>query len=162
ERLSEFKADLRSLSDYRMIRKYIIFGKCQMLSDDLYADLKAKIAEKFSIHPTEIVMVGSAKLGFSIAPHKRYREFGDRSDIDIAIVSEKLFLTMWDSLWKYVLGGGYWPALNDFREYLFQGWLRPDKLPPDDSCRIARDWWEFFRHLTRSGQYGAFKISGGL
>jgi hypothetical protein len=44
-----------------------------------YYSLKAAVAEQFQIHPNEIIVVGSAKLGFSIAPTKRYRAFGETS-----------------------------------------------------------------------------------
>jgi hypothetical protein len=78
-----------------MCRRFLIFGSCSQLDDERYYVLKAAVAEKFEIHPNEIIVVGSTKLGFSIVPAKRYRAFGETSDIDVAIVSPQLFDRVW-------------------------------------------------------------------
>ena len=69
---------------------------------------KKDVSSYFNIHPSQIVMVGSAKLGFSISPHKRYREFGDTSDIDLAIISKELFDNVSDSLLDYLDNNPAW------------------------------------------------------
>ncbi|MBV9747108.1 MAG: hypothetical protein JO099_25380 [Acidobacteriia bacterium] len=40
--------------------------------------------------------------------------------------------------------------------------MRPDKLPPITSFSRSRDWWEFFRALATTGEYGPYKITGAL
>ena len=162
ERLTKFQADLVRLSISELVRRHITFGDCYILSEDSYYALKAEVADHFSLHPSEVIVVGSAKQGFSIAPNKRYQHFGDTSDIDVTIVSQTLFDRIWDEVWWFNHQGGYWPKLPDFREYLFRGWMRPDKLPPSDRFEIANEWWEFFRELTRSERYGPYKIRGAL
>ncbi len=49
-----------------------------------------------------------------------------------------------------------------FREYLFRGWLRPDKLPADLDFPLSNEWFEFFRSLQTSGEYGGYKIAAGI
>jgi hypothetical protein len=44
------------------------------------------------------VVVGSAKLGFSIVPDKRYRAFGETSDIDVVLCSSALFDLFWEDV----------------------------------------------------------------
>ena len=98
ERLDAFKRELRRLSATQIVRKHILFGECCMLSQDKYFDLRSEVADHFRLHPNEVLVVGSAKLGFSVVPGKKYRLFGDESDIDVALVSSTLF----DELWKQV------------------------------------------------------------
>src|SRR6266568_8267073 len=86
QRIDKFKSDLR-MDISRIIRKHIIFGDCWVFDNEKYFDLRAHVADNFNIHPSEVLVVGSARMGFSVAPRKRYQPFHDSSDIDIAIVS---------------------------------------------------------------------------
>ena len=107
-------------------------------------------------------MVGSGKMGFSIKPERRYQPFSDASDIDIVIVSPTLFELVWKTVFEYWRSKPYWPEEARFKQYFFQGWIRPDKLPPARTFSFCKDWWEFFRHLTNSGDFGDYKIAAGL
>ena len=91
KRLNQFKKDLSVLTSIQIVRKHIVSGDCFILSQDEYFDLRSEVAEHFGLHPNEVLVVGSAKLGFSVAPNSRYREFCDESDIDVAMVSSMLF-----------------------------------------------------------------------
>ncbi|MFP3398702.1 hypothetical protein SB749_20460, partial [Brevibacterium sp. SIMBA_078] len=79
----------------------------------------------------------SAKVGFSLAPDKRYREFGDSSDLDVAIISPVLFDRVWHSVLDYKNSRQYWPKKNEFKHHFFDGWIRPDKLPPSKKFSFA-------------------------
>ncbi len=160
--LNEFKQDLIIQSVSTIVRKHITFGLSYILSHEKYYELKSEVAEFFHIHPNEVLIVGSAKLGFSIAPDKKYRPFNDVSDIDVAIISSNLFDTVWDQVFNYKIEVGYWEQEDKFKDYLFRGWIRPDKLPPAKSFKLGKDWWEFFRKLTSKGNYGSYNIRGGL
>lgn len=133
-----------------------------ILSQDQYFSLRTEVASHFNLHPNEILIVGSAKLGFSIAPNKRYINFSDTSDIDVVLVSNSLFDEIWQSTFDYYNNGGDWSQFKDFKNYHFRGWIRPDKFPPERSFQRCSDWWEFFRELTKSGKYGQYKIRGAL
>lgn len=98
ERLDNFHRDLPVLDSKSIVKKHVIFGECFLLNSGDSYSLKEIIAKKFSIHESEIVMVGSAQMGFSIAPRKLYLPFRDTSDIDIAIVSEVLFDSVWNEV----------------------------------------------------------------
>jgi hypothetical protein len=162
-RIGRFKTDLQSMSVQEVVRRHITFGNCYALNDDQHYNLKHRISEHFSIHTTQVVVVGSGKLGFSIVNSKRYRPFHDASDIDVAIVSSAQF----DELWKQVydfryLSAGVWPKEELFKKYLFRGWIRPDALPPTASFPTALEWWDLFRELTHSGDCGQYKLAAGL
>lgn len=137
-------------------------GGCAILTDSAYFQLRAAVAEKYEIHPNDVLVVGSSKLGFSIAPRKRYRHFGETSDVDLVIVSSDLFDQIWKAVHVFWHQGGYWDKHLDFKSYLFQGWIRPDKLPPARTFALANDWWKFFNTLSSGGRYSLYKIAGAL
>jgi hypothetical protein len=157
-----FRSELLHRGVDELVQRHITSGDCVALSAGLYFDLKAEVAQHFRLHVSEVLIVGSAKLGFSIAPEKRYRPFGETSDIDVVICSSSLFDVFWKDVFDYWARGESWQSLGDFRKYLFRGWMRPDKLPPARSFQQSQDWWEFFRGLTNSGAFGPYKITGAL
>ena len=162
ERLNRFKEDLNNLPSLQIVRKHIISGDCFILSHDLYFDLRSNVADHFGLHPNEVIMVGSAKLGFSVAPIHRYREFCDESDIDVALVSTALFDRIWEDVFHYRYEGPYWPEYQVFVKYLFRGWIRPEMLPKSSNFPFRKKWQDFFRSITSSGRYGDYPVKGGL
>lgn len=158
-RLGRFKADLSNLSVEKIVRKTLTSQDPYIFTNDVYYDLKEQISNQFKVHPSVILMVGSGKLGFSLAKDKRYRFFCNESDIDMAIISSELFDKVWQLLAEY---RGDWPEKKEFQRYLFQGWIRPDKLPQSGEFPFTAGWWDFFMRLTSSGKYGECKITAGL
>lgn len=161
-RLNQFKKDLIKYTSIQIVRKHIISGDCFILSQDKYFDLRSRVANHFGLHPNEVIVVGSAKLGFSVAPRNRYREFCDDSDIDVALVSAPLFDQIWQDVFDYRYEGPYWPEYKQFAKYLFRGWIRPEMLPRSTRFPFRKKWWDFFLTITKSGKYGNYKIRGGL
>jgi hypothetical protein len=159
-RITAFQEDIRSRDPLTVVQRHITGGSTVALTEDQHHQLRARVAENFEgLHPNDVIVVGSAKLGFSIAPGQRYRPFGDQSDIDIAIVSRDLFEAIWRAAFDYATTGGYWEARARFEHYLSRGWIRPDKLPP---IPVAQEWWEFFRVLTNSKAFGPYRIRAGV
>lgn len=161
-KIRSFQEELAVLTPVEMIRKHIIHGECAVMSMEQYFDLRSEIANKYEVHPNEVLVVGSSKLGFSVAPTKRYRHFTDTSDIDVVIVSSGLFDQMWKAVHHYWDHGGYWERSAQFKAYLFQGWIRPDKLPPAATFELANDWWQFFNYLSSTRKYSVYKVAGAL
>lgn len=161
ERLDQFKEDLNKYTSIQIVRKHIIFGECCELSQQDYFDLRSEVAAHFGLHPNEVLVVGSAKLGFSIVPDKEYTPFSDESDIDVALVSSTLFDEYWNQIFSYKEKNPYWNE-HEFIGYLFQGWIRPDKFPNSKSFPLGNEWWNFFQNMTSSGKYGNYNIRGGL
>lgn len=160
--IDAFKADLRMLSSTQVIRKYIYNKNSDILGDAKNFELKEEICEHLKIAFNDVVLVGSAKLGFSIKPSKRYVAFGDDSDIDIAIVSTALFQKVWEEAFLYKKSGVDWPSGASFFKYLSQGWIRPDKLPMSEYFAFTGMWWDFFNNITSGKKYGPYKIRAGL
>lgn len=161
-RLEEFKSDLTRMTPLQIVRKHVVFGDCAAMSQQDYFQLRQAVSAKFDLHPNNVLVVGSGKLGFSIAPNKRYKLFGDRSDLDVVIVSDTLFDSVWRDLYRYSSTVGYWEREDEFRKFLFRGWIRPDKLPPDQHFEFSKLWWEFFNDLSASREYSASRVVGAI
>jgi hypothetical protein len=100
----KFKADLHSKSEKDLFREYFLSSKCWLFESklemsnhiEMYDKFKLLIADGLDVHPMNIIMVGSAKTGFSVAPNdKAFKEFNDSSDLDIVVVSDKIFHQVW-------------------------------------------------------------------
>jgi hypothetical protein len=161
----QFKVDLSTLDDLTILDRYFYARPAAMLSNEQESSLRREVARKFQVSMRDVVVVGSAKLGFTLVG-KRGRPslspFADTSDIDLAIISQPLFLRFWRRAFRFSQESGDWPDANAFRKYLLRGWLRPDRLPKDAAFPEQREWFEFFQALTASGCYGPFKIAAGI
>ena len=150
-------------SDEAIVEQFVLHGQSFAVDDSASFQIKQRIAQQFGLNVlTDIFVVGSAKLGFSISPRKRWKHFGDQSDVDVAIVSHDLYETVWHEVHDYAMSGAYWPEREKFIKYLFQGWIRPDYLPSTKSFPFSSQWWEFFRGLKAQQLAGPYKIAAGL
>ncbi len=117
------------------------------------------------------IVVGSAKLGFSIiekrgegeVPKPRYRDYQPgRSDIDVAIVSSALFGKIWMGLALYGANRTPFPwRSEDLGIYMLHGWLRPDKFPVNGP-QAVQDWDKFLQILNRSKHFQFLRLRCGL
>lgn len=73
---------------------------------EYFDKFKKYVSNKLNVHYNDIGIAGSAKLGFSLSPEKNYKLFDDSSDIDIIVVSQKLF----NEFWKQYLKDSYNPT----------------------------------------------------
>lgn len=162
KRIRSFRDDLPRRNAGELVQRHITHGDCYALQDDTYFQLKQEVANHFAVHHSQVVVVGSAKLGFSIVPTKLFRPFSEQSDIDIALASSDLFDAFWQDVFDYWARGERWPGLDDFRRYHFRGWMRPDKLPSSKTFHRSQAWWDFFRGLAASGKFGSYKLTGAL
>ena len=176
--LARFKTDLLALTPEDIFARYIAPDTCMGLTNVDERSLRARIAERFEIELASVIIVGSAKLGFTLTHKKAASEgdqdrppfspFSENSDVDVAIVSDHLF----DSIWKrcfefwhssgYGRSDGYWPRGKHFRDYVFRGWMRPDHLPSEGSFTYKSEWFDFFRLLTSERAAGDYKVTAGL
>jgi predicted nucleotidyltransferase len=168
EYLKVFKDDLRDekQTDTDIVDKYVLFGTPYIFRGDenKYLSLKQVIASQFGVSHTDVIMVGSAKLGFSIAPRKLWKEIHDESDIDMAIISEQLYDEYWRQLLEFNINLTYRTEQEDklykeFLEYFFKGWLRPDKFP--FSFPAKQVWFDFFKSISYKA-YDKRKITGAI
>ena len=168
DRLREFQDALadQSISDELVVQRHIVHASPFVFDGDerLAFSLKFEISKYFGVNPDDVKMVGSAKLGFSIAPDQLWKPFDDESDIDMVIVSPEVFDRFWKQLYNFninltVRTKDEQIKYKKFLKYFFKGWIRPDFFPFDYP---QREQWEAFFNSISYGQYRNRKITGAL
>jgi predicted nucleotidyltransferase len=162
--IEAFKAVLiAEPDDRRVVNEHVLHGVCRAIDDGSHYQLKHEIAETFGLQVhSDLYVVGSAKLGFSINPRQIFKPFDDASDIDVAIVSHDLFERVWHEAHDYKESGADWPDRPKFEQYLAWGWIRPDKFPRTATFRFSNRWWDFLQDLQRRRVTGAYKVRAAI
>lgn len=173
ERLNHFKNDIKQdkLTTEEIFHKHLIDGSTYFFEKNVSHStneysIKSQISEAFSVHMREVLIVGSAKLGFSLKPNNLFREFDflysttklnkDKSDFDIAIISNELYEKIGHRLYNYTAAyrnkwkaNEYYsgekakqfpvPICYKYFEYYTKGWFRPDFKPQGfEFCTIGQ------------------------
>ena len=164
QRIIALQNDLKQnkLTEEQLFQKHVIdsesyfFGSLLNNIDEEYT-IKKIISENLDVHINDIVLVGSAQLGFSVKDSKLFAEFDsdflkskrrkDQSDLDIAIISPKLFDYIENSVYNFTSNYKTKWTESDFYnakvvesrfkvplayvyfEYFVKGWFRPDMKP---------------------------------
>ncbi len=127
--------------------------------------LKHHLCQEIGLSWENIIVVGSAKVGFSLNPANFPRQFSEDSDIDILAVDESLFDEVWTTLlkWNYPrrlvrLGRVDNDWIYNRRKDIYWGWFVPDQIRFEgisfpDALSPVRDlstrWFNAFRGLSR-------------
>ncbi|HSH71604.1 MAG TPA: hypothetical protein VK974_00980 [Methylophilaceae bacterium] len=163
--IRDFKTDLTNISLNQITDRIIDQGNCQGISLEASEYIRNKVSDVFNISKECVLIVGSAKLGFSISKKKdkpRYREFSDLSDIDVAIVDSTLFDSYWEDIFNIYCEGHPWNEKESFQFYFFRGWIRPDKFHKNIEFPKGDAWWRAFGELSRDINIDRRKVRGGL
>lgn len=153
-------------------RKHALHGNPKVFAgaEDKYYEFRKRIAKEFSINFAEVLVTGSAKLGFS--PFKE-KQFDLDSDIDVAIVSSTLFDHIMTFIHDYQLelranrktvSEKELARYHNFLEYGAMGWIRPDLLPTSFRVdELKTRWFKFFASLSNGkSEVGNYKVSAGV
>jgi len=166
--VEEFKDIISANTSSILVQKYLFDypAHCFVDNPELYSEFRSKICNAFEIHEQNFTIVGSAKTGFSLAPGKYGKVFSDTSDIDIVIVSDKLFTFLWSELLAfrkrtlYKLNPTYKKRFNELQWIMFFGNIRLDKLSNDFD--FAKKWWEFFNSISKDSRFGPRLVRGTI
>ena len=147
------KCDLETLDPTEFYYKHIVKSQNWYFSEylkipseeiiDKMDYFKEIVSKSFKINFHNLQIVGSAKVGYSLSPQKLLKPFHDEadgvssSDIDIAVISEKLFVMFWDKLRK-VRGIRYRHFYNHLTESIFRGYINDKDLIHIDE--IKKEW----------------------
>jgi len=137
--VAEFRALLKTgLSPLQIVQQEITTGNSRIVSNGRYQKLREHFAGAFGVSPSrDVLMVGSAKLGFSIKPKRRYQPFGNESDVDVAIVSPQLYGRLWAEVRECRSARVQWDSvdnLNHLKNDHLAGVIKPYLLP---TSRVA-------------------------
>ena len=149
------KTDLLTLDPKEFYMKHIIKSHNWYFSEYLKVpaeDLVDKmdffkeiVSSNLHINFHNLQIVGSAKTGYSLSPKKVLRPFHDEipgippSDIDIAIVSQKLFENYWEKA-RHIKGIQYQPYYLNLTKSIFRGYINDKDLV--EIGGVSREWDE--------------------
>ena len=117
-----------------------------------YQKAQEQIGKAFNTKPNDIVLVGSGRFGYSLAPYKFGRPFDLRSDLDFVMVSPDLFDKSWLELIRYdfkslSFNADVVTALREHRHNnVFWGYLEPYRLKHALSF-YSKTWFPAFMKL---------------
>jgi hypothetical protein len=119
----------------------------------IYEEVRAWLSRQLGVCPKEITLLGSGRLGFSLAAPPRYgTPFGKESDLDFSIVSQSLFgelaaaFSLWENDYKTSVVAprnprerSWWDGNLEFGHCnLPRGFLDANKVPNFDRYPVAR------------------------
>lgn len=106
--IDTIKSDVVTLSTKDFLIKYLLRSDNWYFSKYLGLDasmsikrmegLKEILNNKLEVAYHNVLMVGSGKIGYSLSPSKKFKAFDEDSDIDIAIISLKMFNEIWTKI----------------------------------------------------------------
>jgi hypothetical protein len=164
---AEFRQLLESPDDEKLLDYALrdditpfVFGS----RGDNWDDFRSEIADELSIQATDVRVVGSARLGFSLKPGTNLRKYDDASDVDLIVINANLFDYLWIALLEAVyprhpateLVGGW---LRQRRDEIYTGWISPLEIRVDRSIFGAKAEpvlsfnARWFRLLKRSSKF---------
>lgn len=132
--VEDMKASIKAKSADEIYNEFFISGEVWIFKStfgerwfEQYDKFKKYVAKKRGVHYNNIGIAGSAKLGFSLNPTKNFRNFNDTSDVDIIIVSQRLF----NEFWEQYLYDSYKPTtrinnIYDVGFCIFRKYMRLD------------------------------------
>jgi len=178
--IDEFRAALLVRPLEALVREYIFQGLAYAFRQkpESMEILHRHLFRTLNLSQRNVIVVGSAKLGFSLSPDTFPRQFSEESDIDVLVVDESLFDRLWLTLlkWQYPrrlvqLGrpDAEWASCR--RKEVYWGWLTPDRIRFEglsfpDELRPLRDistrWFNAFRSLSEYREFAARNVTGRL
>lgn len=134
----EFFEDLLEKNESYIVSKWILHRTPYIFKENLleYITWKEQLSEKIGVDSRSICITGSSCIGFSINPNKGYKDFNEKSDIDIAIVSNHYFDLSWHYLRNmgtdiYRLNSGQKESIKDHvNRLIYWGTIATDKILP--------------------------------
>jgi hypothetical protein len=131
----EFLKRIRTSAPRDLAKEFLRSESAHAFADEAtYGVFRDRV--RLSISSTEFVaVVGSGNWRFSLNPKKGFREFGDHSDVDVAVVSFVQFCELWEEMRKNE-GRGYFALSLEDRESLrrnaenvYSGFINPFWIP---------------------------------
>ena len=136
ELLKNIRNDLLTIPPDVFISKWIMEKTPNIffVNEVKYYEWKHKMASRLQIDARDIIITGSACLGYSLNPKKNFKRFSQYSDIDVGIISNYYFDIAWHELRNqkyYKLNNNMKQALEDHRNRLiYWGTIATDKILP--------------------------------
>ena len=165
----EFVELLKSDDLRQLVRDRLFAGLPFVYRDspETYDDLRHRLAVALNVLDSDVTIVGSGRLGFSLSPDNFGAAFRDESDLDVLVVSDRLFDEIWlDMVSLSRRAFGMLPLRDKERvlehktNEVYWGRLWPHKLVR--VSKVARRWVGAFRALSRNPRLAYHEPRGRL
>ena len=148
------------------------------LQPELLTVLRDHICDELGVAGENVIVVGSAKVGFSLNPDSFPRLFSDESDIDVVVIDTALFEKMWSIILRWHYQRRYvglqgtdrdWAGLR--KKEVYWGWFEPAEVRVDrlslaeelkPLVQLRTSWFNAFRSLSRYPEFATRDINGRL
>jgi len=176
----EFKQIILERPLEQLVEEYLFDGEVYAFRElpEASSVLEKHLCSKLRLKSIDWAVVGSAKLGFSLAPDKFLQPFTDYSDSDVVVVNKGLFDTVWHSVlrWHYPRRGEDLPKpdgdwMRDRRQNVYWGWFLPDELhypgiyrpsTLEPIGRLSTSWFAAFQSLSQFPEFSGRTFNGRL
>lgn len=151
-----------------VVDQHLIAGIPFVFQDepDLFQSFAGYLGAGLRTPPTDITIIGSARIGFSLSPDKFGNPFSSASDIDVVVVDAEKFDIAWVQLGrlgrKYI-GLSYKVKLayeTHKTNNVFFGYLEPGRLP--GIVTLSNLWFRTFQSAGSHKGLSSFEINGRL
>lgn len=119
-----------------------------------YMVFREQVADRFQVGYQDVCVVGSAKLGFSPSPQKFGKVFAEESDVDVVIISDKLFDQGTLKLFEHLNRVG--PSLHVFGHSENRSSKNSGKEKPEKASPVKADEWRAIKEGVRNYVYQNF------
>lgn len=98
--IEQFTADFSRYEYDFLVSKWVVEKLPHIFKGDYetFLQTKLKLSKLLNVDSCSIIFVGSSCTGFSLSPYKNFKEFNEKSDIDIAIISHYYFDVAWHTI----------------------------------------------------------------
>ena len=162
---TDFARILKTENLESVVQEHIFQGETFVFSDhpELYDSLRGIVSHGVGLTSESVILVGSAKLGFSLDPSKFGAPFTRTSDLDLLVVSPKHFDELWIDFLRWHRENEENPGLlksvnlNIHRRHIYWGRIHPTDLTQIiDSSTV---WFDVIRGLGRYPRLARWKAS---
>lgn len=163
----EFRRDLLGSSPTSILKSRLFFREPYVFRGlpGTFDKFREELSGALGVPQRSIAIVGSAQLGFSVAPGKVGSECRPDSDIDVVVVSARHFDSVWLDLidmasetWRE--SGFDRKRMSECMSDLYWGFIRLDQVPR--KLALAQQWIPVFDRLSVDSRFGRRPISARL
>lgn len=132
--IAQFTEDFGKYEYDFLVSKWVVEKLPYIFNGDYeqFLQTKIKLSKLLNVDSCSIIFVGSSCTGFSLSPYKNFKEFNEKSDIDIAIISHYYFDVAWHTI-RNVNPFDYTPDVQDAikahaSKFIYWGTIATDKI----------------------------------
>lgn len=161
--ITRFKEDFNKYEYDFLVSKWVVEKLPHIFNGDYekFLQIKIKLSKLLQVDSCSIIFVGSSCTGFSLSPHKSFKEFNEESDVDIAIISHYYFDVAWHTIRNITLSNCTPDVRASIQEHrvnlIFWGTIATDKIL--GIMPFSRKWMQAKEEMEKEEVFENRKIN---